>query len=248
MTFALSALACAALVAAGCSGRISQARGGEEENCLAGDCHRAVADYVARAKRQHAPLGGERRCKPCHEPHGNAPPPRRSPREIEALCTDCHVELSRKLRESRHRHTALDRDGCVACHLPHGGDYVALLKDVVFLNEWEGYPCGPHVDTTALCWQCHDRRLKYEKKAGDFTRFRDGERNLHEHHVRQKKGRSCKACHDTHAADQPFHIRPDVPFGTGGWKLPIRYTQTADGGSCEVGCHRTQDYSRQQDH
>jgi len=221
-----------------------RAAGQDEDGCFTGKCHQALAAYIAQAKTTHAPLRGERRCTPCHAPHGETPPVCRSPSEIEALCAGCHIEMGLKLRDSRHRHTALDRTGCVACHLPHGGEFTKLLKNVVFVTEWEGPLYVPHLDVTNLCWQCHDRRLKYEKTAGDVTRFRDGDRNLHEQHVSDKKGRSCKACHDTHAADQSFHIRPDVPFGTGGWKLPVRYTQTKDGGSCEVGCHRPQSYRR----
>ena len=39
-------------------------------------------------------------------------------------------------------------------------------------------------------------------------------------------------------------IRTSVPFGSSGWKLPIRYTKTKHGGKCKVGCHVPREYDR----
>lgn len=222
----------------GCRG--AHAAGGDGGACFAGDCHKALEASLRVVKVTHAPVA-QGDCAACHDLHGEFPPPRRTPRQVEELCARCHAELGRRLRESRYRHSALDHDGCGACHLPHGGDHVDLLKNVVFVSDPIS---GPRIDIAALCWRCHDRRLELETQVVGFTRFRDGNRNLHEVHVGQRKGRKCAACHEAHAADQPFHLRSQVPFGTGGWMLPLNFSEARDGGSCVVGCHRAQSYSR----
>ena len=69
--------------------------------------------------------------------------------------------------------------------------------------------------------------------------------NLHYLHVnRDKKGRTCRACHETHASNAEKHIRDSVPFGKGGWELPIGFEKTASGGSCSPGCHKPIGYDR----
>jgi hypothetical protein len=50
-----------------------------------------------------------------------------------------------------------------------------------------------------------------------------------------KKGRSCKACHEPHAGDQEKHVRPDVPFGSGGVEAADPVHQTGDGGQLRGG-------------
>ena len=72
--------------------------------------------------------------------------------------------------------------------------------------------------------------------------FRNGERNLHFLHVNREKGRSCRACHDEHASNQPKHIRESVPFGR--WTMHTQYTKTETGGGCTTGCHRPYSYDR----
>ena len=69
--------------------------------------------------------------------------------------------------------------------------------------------------------------------------------NLHYLHVnRETKGRTCRACHETHASSNEQHIRESVPFGTGGWQLPIGFKKSASGGSCAPGCHAPYKYDR----
>jgi predicted CXXCH cytochrome family protein len=63
-------------------------------------------------------------------------------------------------------------------------------------------------------------------------------------HVNQRKGRTCRACHEVHASKRPFHIRDALPFGDAGWMLKINYKQTTDGGTCSPGCHETRTYDR----
>ena len=80
------------------------------------------------------------------------------------------------------------------------------------------------------------------EKTDTITSFRNGEINLHRLHVNQKKGRTCRACHDVHASDQSDHIREEFLFGVA--KIPIEYVKTATGGRCIPGCHRERGYDR----
>lgn len=82
------------------------------------------------------------------------------------------------------------------------------------------------------------------KRSRTATGFRDGDRNLHYLHVnRQKKGRSCRACHDMHASTQPFQLRERVKFGR--WLMPLNFKKTETGGSCSTGCHKLRVYDRE---
>jgi len=95
-----------------------------------------------------------------------------------------------------------------------------------------------------------------DKETTTLTNFRDGKRNLHFLHVnRPEKGRTCRACHETHASTHPKHIRDAVPFGKVNWPLELKYqveyadintgeacdtpsdTCVKTGGSC-VACHK----------
>lgn len=78
-----------------------------------------------------------------------------------------------------------------------------------------------------------------------LTNFRDGDLNLHYLHVnRDKKGRSCRTCHEIHGSDLPAHVATSVPFEGSGWPLPIGFKKTPSGGSCAPGCHKPYGYDR----
>lgn len=207
--------------------------------CFDGECHRPLALRLATTKLRHAPVK-ETSCKPCHQPHGNARPDRRTPDQIKALCIGCHAEIGKIIRGSSFRHTPIDKPGCTACHAPHGSDTPDLLD----------YPPpspepGFDPPLNSFCTKSCHKREWYRDAANAKSAFRDGARNLHARHTAEKKGRGCNSCHDTHASSQPFHIRPDVPFGTGGWKLPISFTRTEQGGLCVIGCHKPKSYARE---
>jgi hypothetical protein len=47
----------------------------------------------------------------------------------------------------------------------------------------------------SLCFQCHKEALVTVEETRTVTSFRNGEKKLHAFHVKQKKGRTCRACH-----------------------------------------------------
>lgn len=215
--------------------------------CVSAACHAELG----RLKQPHAPVR-EGRCDACHaqrapgHPEGAGPEFRLAQERRDVLCYACHDALAAQLRAATSKHAPVAQGECGACHAPHGSDSFGLFRSVTWRSEWE-YPYGPpRIDLTKLCWECHDRRmLQGDEPVGEVTRFRDGERNLHRLHVRdQPGGRGCKSCHETHAGRQPSLMRDSVPFGTGGWRLPVRFTPTTTGGACVVGCHRPQEYDR----
>jgi hypothetical protein len=61
---------------------------------------------------------------------------------------------------------------------------------------------------------------------------------------KDRRGRTCRACHETHASDLPKHIRETVPYGV--WELPIGFVKRDSGGGCTPGCHLPMDYDREQ--
>lgn len=205
-----------------------------ETLCLG--CHPRTSEILSAAKVLH-PAMEKVPCTGCHDPHGSGQPGflKESTRK---LCFGCHKEIGAKVENSRYSHRPVGDGRCCACHEPHGSDQPKLLKKFFppeFYLEFK-------VDNYDLCWQCHDRNITLVEKGADRTGFRNGELNLHFLHVNGKKGRSCKACHDIHAADQKKIISSRWKWG---WSMPINYRQTQDGGRCVVGCHRELSYDRE---
>jgi predicted CXXCH cytochrome family protein len=132
------------------------------------------------------------------------------------------------------------RDGnCSGCHNLHGSQFSRLLSQPYPETFYQPFKAEAY----ALCFTCHDKNLVLTEKTEGLTRFRNGDLNLHYLHVNKPdRGRSCYACHSTHASAQPAHVRDTVPYGN--WEIPINFKQTGTGGSCAPGCHRASAYDR----
>lgn len=220
---------------------------------LCESCHADVRHTVETAQTQHGAVTTDRACLNCHEAHAGD---RHSmlKTDVVQLCYECHdreVELpdgstltnmKALIEGGASLHGAVAQNNCVVCHQIHGGDYERLLT-----NEYPTDMYYPFTESIyALCFSCHDKQLVLLSETDTATAFRNGTNNLHYVHVnRDKKGRTCNTCHDSHAADRARHIHESVPFGPGGWRLPIAFQPTVTGGSCEAGCHRAFEYDRQ---
>ncbi len=215
-------------------------------------CHADIAEKVAGAKTQHQALTTQKSCLNCHAAHAGD----RSHlllRQEKDLCLDCHnkviklddgtklTNMKDVLEKRSSLHGVLAEQSCSVCHEIHGSDNRRLLT-----SEYPAEIYTPFNEASyALCFACHDRQIVLQPKSTNGTTFRNGDTNLHYVHVnREEKGRSCKVCHDAHASNRARHIREEVPFGPGGWKLPIKYEQTPDGGRCGPGCHAQLEYNR----
>jgi len=212
----------------------------EEGGQLCAKCHQEVTPKVYEAINtatvKHPPVS-EGKCVSCHRPHSSnyAPLLKNS---MEKLCFSCHTDLADTVAASTNRHGPVQTGDCTACHNVHGSKYTKLLARFYPMNFYSAY--AP--ENYDLCFGCHNKDIAKTKTTETLTNFRDGGYNLHYFHVNNEKGRTCTACHDPHASNQPKHIRYEVPFGA--WSYPINITKTETGATCVVGCHAPKEYDR----
>jgi len=217
---------------------------------LCSSCHTGIAAQMASAKVKHSALHKDRKCSNCHNPHAA---------NIERLlialpfnlCVNCHSKdgmksadgkpmpnYSKLLADNAVWHEPVKAKDCSACHRTHGGDYYRLLV--------AAYPDSFYAPfdkkNYALCFSCHNEKVVSAPETTTLTGFRDGAKNLHYVHIVKERGRTCRACHEVHAAKQARRMRENVPYGPSGWLLNIGYTRTATGGTCTKTCHATKSY------
>jgi predicted CXXCH cytochrome family protein len=223
-----------------------------EPQTLCLGCHETIRHMVETATTQHAAVTTERSCLNCHEPHASNHA-RILQTDMTTLCFECHdrqitldngvklANIKQVMATGTSLHGPVAQSNCAACHQIHGGDFFRLL-----VQEYPPEFYAPFKEERyALCFNCHDRNLVRDAQTTALTNFRNGDVNLHYLHVnKEKKGRTCRACHETHASNRANHIRESVPFGTGGWMLPIRFQKLDDGGRCAPGCHAPYEYNR----
>lgn len=210
-------------------------------NELCGQCHQKIIKLATTAKYKHEVIA-KTGCGGCHDPHGSKHA-HLMRADGSQTCATCHKAII----AGANKHGPVAEGDCGACHQPHGGDKPRMLNQP-FPAEFYGTFSEKRY---ALCFECHESDVTKVEFTTTLTGFRDGKRNLHYVHVvspghRKDKGRSCKACHEVHTGPQAKHVRAEVPFGNGGWKLPIKFTKRKDGGTCVVGCHAPKTYRRSQ--
>lgn len=223
----------------------------EPVNVLCFTCHNDVSTAIKTAVVTHGPAADPGGCVECHNPHfTRLPRLQRQPQPD--VCLRCHdKELQARdgrtltnmlalLTENPDHHGPIREGACTGCHQPHAGQRFGML--------YQEYPKEFYAPYSAeryqLCFSCHMSDMVKDPGGTGLTGFRDGDLNLHWLHVNREKGRTCRACHEVHASKRPFHIREEVPFGPGGWLLPIKFERTENGGTCLPGCHRDRDYDR----
>ena len=234
-----------------------EVHGGSFAHLLKGDgpklcfsCHKEQADKYNKAKTKHTALYKEGRCGNCHAPHFANHAALLPERESD-ICLRCHGKddfhrsnalknIATELSEKKYLHGPVNDGHCSACHDPHGSDYYRLLVAAYPESFYAPYRKG----TYAFCLSCHEENLLRFPETSIYTNFRDGKRNLHYTHVSDpRKGRSCRACHQSHASNGPKLVNEDgAQFGN--WKIPLRLVLTETGGSCAPGCHRRISYDR----
>ncbi|RNC72758.1 MAG: cytochrome C [Desulfuromonadales bacterium] len=187
------------------------------------------------ANHGHSPVT-DGSCLSCHDPHESDN--RALLRHDKAsLCFSCH---DKKMAEGVSIHRPVAQGECLSCHSPHGSAWPNIMKGAFPEPFYLPYAQG----NFDLCFGCHPKDIAQDRRTDTLTGFRNGDYNLHYLHINKPdKGRSCKTCHDAHAASQPRLIKERIP-GFGTWDIPIRYTRTDSGGSCVAGCHKPKSYDR----
>lgn len=217
---------------------------------LCNNCHTGIRKSMDSAVKHDALTSG-RSCSACHSPHASG---------VEKVllrlpydqCVGCHstdgmkdsdgkpmTNFAKFLAENPVHHAPIESKDCSACHQPHGSAHTRLA-----ISEYPPQFYAPFApENYALCFTCHDEKMVTAEQTTVDTRFRDGSRNLHFLHVNKPdRGRTCRACHEVHAAKQSFLIRASVPFGSKGWMLNVGYRKNPDGGTCEKTCHAAKSY------
>jgi predicted CXXCH cytochrome family protein len=224
----------------------------EDSTTLCLSCHQSISNAVSIATVKHDALTTDAKCANCHNPHGA---------NIEHLltalpgdlCLNCHgkdglkdqdgkalTNMKKLLAENSEAHGPVADKDCSACHTPHGGDNFRLLTLDYPAQFYSPYDPKMY----ALCFDCHEDTLVQDAKTTTLTKFRNGDKNLHYLHVNKTdRGRTCRACHEVHAAKQKHQIRDAVPYGPKGWMLKVNFTQTPTGGSCAKTCHEMRGYT-----
>jgi predicted CXXCH cytochrome family protein len=221
-----------------------------KQTCFA--CHADLEKTVRGASAPHAAVFTGAECGNCHDPH--AADRVHLLRDDQAeLCLRCHdrqiestsgrmiANMAPLIQDRRFLHGPVESGNCVACHNIHGATHSRLLRD----RFTEEFYASFDLDNYALCFDCHDPDLVTAERTTALTNFRDGDVNLHYLHVnRQKRGRTCRACHDIHGSNLPAHMAESVPFEDSEWEMPVGFQQMANGGSCAPGCHKPATYTR----
>jgi predicted CXXCH cytochrome family protein len=198
-------------------------------------CHEEKKIEVEQYMKKHKPAV-EGRCTACHSPHYSGTKHLLKDKS-DSLCYNCH-KAEGAWKERRFKHGPVVQGNCTACHNPHGSDNAFILRLPFPHKFYSEYEKGKY----SLCFLCHIESLVTAETAESITKFRNGDVNLHRLHVKQKKGRTCRACHDVHASNQEGRIRDSFPFGS--FEMPMIYSKTKTGGSCVPGCHREKAYDR----
>lgn len=219
---------------------------GQQELCF--KCHTDKQEWISKAKTKHGGLDTERKCLACHDPHASDFAKQLIKEPVET-CMACHdraldtphgkiANMKEFLLVNKVKHGPIKQNDCSGCHNTHGSDNYRILRKKfapVFYAPFDPL-------NFELCFNCHEKTLALDSKTSTLTDFRNGEQNLHYVHVNKKKGRTCRACHDAHASNNPRHIRDEVSFGE--WNLPVGFNKTENGGTCLPGCHQAFGYDR----
>jgi predicted CXXCH cytochrome family protein len=212
-------------------------------------CHTDKAKEIAEATVPHKGLQTERSCLACHDPHVSDFPKQLVKPPMD-LCLSCHdreyngpngktANMKSLLAKNTDHHGPIKQKDCSGCHNTHGSSNFRMLRESFSQLFYAPYS----TDNYKLCFMCHQKTIASEKTTVTLTGFRNGDQNLHFVHVNKTvKGRTCRACHDAHATNNPKHVRDSVPFAK--WQLPVGFKKNATGGTCQPGCHQLFGYDR----
>jgi predicted CXXCH cytochrome family protein len=214
------------------------------------NCHKDKKAAIEDAPVKHGAITEERSCMNCHDPHVSNVAKNLLMPPLD-LCMSCHdkaltapdgstlTNMQELLTTYTDHHGPIKQKDCSGCHNPHGSENFRILRNPYPASFYKPY----NPDNYQLCFGCHEQSVVQNPRTTKLTNFRNGNINLHYLHVnKREKGRTCRACHETHASNYPKHIREAVSFGM--WDLPLNFEKTETGGGCTPGCHQLKQYDR----
>lgn len=216
---------------------------------LCAGCHKPIEKKV-EAKVPHKPIMQDGGCGNCHVSHFSKFNGILALDEM-STCLSCHGtdtlgkpalhNIKKELEGKQFLHGPIKKGQCKVCHDPHGSEHFRMLSGGYPDTVYKPYKEGEY----DICLKCHEKNLLLSADTTSYTKFRNGNRNLHYVHVsNRRKGRSCRVCHAPHASNGEKLINVEgATFGD--WKIPINFKSTATGGSCAPGCHRDFSYDRE---
>ena len=222
----------------------------QTSNRICFQCHADIDRKYRMSNSKHTALYKEERCGNCHTVHFAEQSNLLFKKEID-LCLGCHDQddyskndavrnVKKEIEGKEFLHGPVQEGNCSMCHDPHGGEFANLMRISYPAEFYAPY----RKNLYAFCFECHDGTMLTAERTKSATDFRNGEQNLHFLHVsNERKGRSCRACHEPHASDGVKLIsKKGAVFGS--WRVPIRFELSENGGSCMPGCHRKVGYDR----
>ena len=194
--------------------------------CL--QCHQPFLDKTAKVKYPHEAMTQGQGCANCHGMHATDQQKLLKQPDM-GLCLGCHDKqivakdrtipnIAAQINGAKYLHGPIRQKNCIGCHGAHGTEFPYILNKPFPRGFYSSYTPTAY----SLCFDCHDKKIVMKERSTD-TAFRNGDENLHYLHVNRDKGRSCHACHDEHASNQPKHIRETVTFGH--WNMRTRFNQ-----------------------
>lgn len=212
------------------------------------ECHSEIGKKLAKVKVPHKPVMQEGGCGNCHSAHYAKAKGLLSTDE-KTVCLGCHDKdnlgkpplknIKKELNGKKYLHGPILKGQCKACHDPHGSNFFRMLRGNYPADIYAPYKDGLY----DACLNCHEKNLLRYADTTIYTKFRNGNRNLHYVHVVGRKGRTCRICHQPHASDgEKLISKEGSKFGE--WKIPLNFKITPSGGSCAPGCHRAFGYDR----
>lgn len=197
----------------------------------------------------HGPVA-DGKCTKCHDPHASEHY-KQTKDALPDLCFDCHYKILRDHKDRQlpspmrtfenkelTQHLPFGIGQCTMCHEVHASPNHRLLKSAYPEAFYTSYSKDKYI-----CFNCHDDAAFSEPRTLSATAFRNGNLNLHYRHVNRKKGRTCRACHHHHGAENPKLIRETVPFGNR-YLVIKEFELTETGGKCGPTCHPVVSYDR----
>lgn len=211
-------------------------------------CHKNIGSAVSGVKVPHKPVIQDGGCSNCHSAHYSKAKALLSADQM-TVCLGCHgrddlgkpplKNIKKQIEGKKYVHGPIQKGDCKACHDPHGSNYFRLLRGNYPASLYADYKEGIYEG----CLRCHEKNLLKFPETSIYTKFRNGKRNLHYVHVVNRKGRTCRLCHEPHASDGEKLINKEgSQFGD--WKIPLNFVSHGTGGTCTPGCHRKFRYDR----